>query len=655
MCGIAAILTTNSIPVNIDEIRKMLSTLVHRGPDAWGTYCSKLVALGQTRLSILDLAGGHQPMTTSRYVIVYNGEVYNYIEIRDELEKNGCYFKTTSDTEVVLKAFEIYGTESFSMFNGQFSIIIWDKIEKRIIVARDRYGIRPLYVLKYNGRLYFGSEMKAFDVISGFKRAFHINNLFEHALLWNTLDDRTVYQEIRSVPAGTFEIYAAKGLLHNKQYYQIGQSLGEIPEEFETGLEEFKSLLDDAVRLRLRSDVPVGAYLSGGIDSSVVTHLTSKNNRERFLTYSIRFEDPEFDESDYQIAMNSFIDTENEEVIIDYKKINDNTLDAVYHFERPVFRTAGIPLFLLSRLVRSKDMKVVLTGEGADEILFGYDSYKEIKLLDFWSKYPDSEIRPQLIKRLYPHLLHYKNKKQFGLLRIYYKSFLKNYNNKLVSLNIRVHNNKVIKNCFSKEHKISLDENEILEEVTSILPDNYNSWTLLQQNQYLEMKTLLSGYLLSSQGDRMSMAHSVEGRYPFLDHRLVEKLFYFKDSYKLNGFSQKYLLCEAFKKHIPEKIIHRPKKPYTAPDLKSYLPYGKLTEEAKYFLSEKQIKKTGIYDYRYVGQIIKKYKDRLPEQIGYRDNMLITFILTTQMAQYWIDNPKSDKLYEKLRTVEIVE
>jgi asparagine synthase (glutamine-hydrolysing) len=369
----------------------------------------------------------------------------------------------------------------------------------------------------------------------------------------------------------------------------------------------------------------------------------------------VSFADNEFDESVYQKKMVDHINSDNFSLKIEQKDINNNFLEAVYHFERPVFRTAGVPLFLLSENVNSSGIKVVLTGEGADEILFGYDSFKEIKLLEFWSRFPKSKLRPLLIKQLYPHLKHYKETKQFGLIRMFYEGFLDELNNELTSLNIRIHNNKVISNYFNKDYQFLIDKEKIIQKIKSFLPDNFYSWTSLQKNQFLEMKTLLSGYLLSSQGDRMSLAHGVEGRYPFLDHRIVEKVFYYKDKFKLNGFSQKHLLCEAFKKEIPSSIINRPKRPYISPDLESFFQNRQLSDQASYFLSENLIEDYGIFDKKIINRLINKYKKRSHDGIGYRDNMLITFILSCQMVEYWIRNPKSNKLDEKLKTLEIID
>ena len=221
-----------------------------------------------------------------------------------------------------------------------------------------------------------------------------------------------------------------------------------------------------------------------------------------------------------------------------------------------------------------------------------------------------------------------------------------------VRLNIRIHNNKSISNFFNKDLNISFNKDKIIDKIRSILPDNYDSWTLLQKNQFLEFKTLLSGYLLSAQGDRMSMANSVEGRYPFLDHRLVEKLFYYPDNFKLKVFSQKYLLGKAFQSVIPNSIIKRPKRPYMAPDLKSFFVNGKLREQAAYFLSDSMIDHYGLFDKKVVSMLVRKFERRMPQEIGYRDNMTFIFILSCQMAKYWARRPIETDL-ESVRRVMI--
>ena len=656
MCGIVGIYGFDSDQTYRKEMLiKMISSLEHRGPDGWGYYISPHIALGQTRLSIVDLSTGDQPMVTKENVIVYNGEIYNYIELRAELEKNGIRFKTTCDTEVLLKAYEFYGDQCFEKFNGQFAVLIWNKIKKELIVARDRFGVRPLYILRFKGQLFFASELKAFDQIQGYQREFDHKRLYEHCLLWNTFGDHTVYKDIKSIPGGTYALFKEGQIVKEKRFYEIGRNPGPTFSSYIEAEESFKSLMDDAVKIRLRSDVPVGAYLSGGIDSSVILHLINNHTTNKFKTFSITFEDKEYDESEYQQDMVKYINSEHHFVNITYEKIDHAFPEAVYHFERPVFRSAPVPLFLLSEIVRENNIKVVLTGEGADEVLWGYDSYKELKLLEFWSKYPDSKIRPQLIKKLYPHLSHYNDESQYGMMRMFYEDFLKDYDNELASLNIRIHNNKILQNYFDKEYSIEFDKNDLIKELRTWLPDNYNCFSLLQKNQYLEMRTLLSGYLLSSQGDRMSLAHSVEGRYPFLDHRVVDMLFTMNEEYKLKGFNQKYLLKKSYQSKIPSSIINRPKRPYMAPDLRSFIINGKPTDNTAFFLNEDLLRDYQIFNPKWVQRFLQKFVNGIPGSIGYRDNMIITFILSTQIAKYWTKHPKQFSLSDKLLTVKIID
>ncbi len=646
MCGIVGILGFDrNESERTEAIIKMTSTLRHRGPDGFGYYISPDVALGQTRLSIIDLSTGDQPFTTEKSIIVYNGEVYNYIEIKKELEEHGIRFKSTSDTEVIVRAYEFYGEECLSKFNGQFAFLIWNKEKKELFAARDRFGVRPLYILRINGSYYFSSELKAFDTIKSYKRNFDIDHLFEHALFWNTTSDKTVFKDIRSLPGGTFMLIKGSSVIE-KRYYEIGGNIPSDSKNYLESKEEFNSLLEDAVRLRLRSDVPVGAYLSGGIDSSVITYLIHKNKPERLKTFSITFENKEFDESEYQKEMVRKIQSDHVFLNITNEKIDNAFPMAVYHAERPIFRTAAIPLFLLSQQVRENNIKVVLTGEGADELLYGYDSYKELKMLRFWSKFPDSKLRPLLIKKLYPHLTHYSNNEMYGLMKMYYEGFLSDFENPLASLNIRIHNNKIIENYFNKDYNINFQKDSIIADVKKTLPSNYDSWSIYQKNQFLEMKTLLAGYLLSSQGDRMSLAHSIEGRYPFLDHRIVDSLFYIDDEYKMKGLSQKHLLRDSYADKIPNSIINRPKKPYISPDLSSFFRNGKPTENTSFFLNESIVKDYGIWDTKYVSRFLNKFRNGVPNNVGYRDNMLICFMLSTQIVQYWINHPISHPLIE---------
>lgn len=656
MCGVFGIIApAMSRDLMCQQLYQGIAQLDHRGPDGWGAYFSDGVALGHTRLAIFDPAEGAQPMITERSVVVYNGEVYNHYELRQELEAEGIVFRTHCDTEVVQRLYERDGPACLERLNGQFAILIWDKVKKALFVARDRLGMRPLYVYPRSEGVYFSSELKAFDAIYPGQRQFSPAHLLDHALLWNTLGSDSVYQSIRSVCSGTYEEYRSAEMIAQKRYYDIGQHFnGEFTAtSFDAARESFAEQLEQSIQLRLRSDVPVGGYLSGGIDSSVICSRTRQYKQDQFRTFSVEFEDAQFDESNYQKLVSEAIQSQHETVRISADTISDHFLDAIYHTERPIFRTAPIPMYRLSDRVRQTDIKVVLTGEGADEILFGYDSFKELKILEQWRAGETSETINSAISNLYPHLNHYADSKQFGLIKMYYEGFLDCFDNEFAGLNIRMNNNKVLANYLNKDWQLDYNNHGLRERLIATLPGNFTSWSLLQKNSYLEIKTLLQGYLLSSQGDRMALGNSIEGRYPFLDHNLIDFVFSLPDEYKLHGFSEKHLLKQAYSQHIPQAILDRPKRPYMAPDIAAFYRGNQLVDVAAELLSQDKIRAYGCFDVKMVERFLRKFRDGVPAQLGYRDNMLFTFMLSTQACMHWINNPKIKSLDRSKCQVEI--
>ncbi|HEX7479263.1 MAG TPA: asparagine synthase (glutamine-hydrolyzing) [Polyangiales bacterium] len=635
MCGVVAILG-GAMPAAArrERLSHMLGRIEHRGPDAFGTYVTPHVALGHVRLSIVDVAAGHQPFAIGDHCISYNGEVFNHIELRAELEALGEQFTTRSDTELLLRALMRWGIDALARCNGQFAFVWWDGARKRLIAARDRYGVRPLFFCSHQGAVYFVSELKALDIVPGLRRQLDPENVLELGLFWNNLGERTPYRGVRTLEPGTCLVFGANGgEPERRRYHQLGYlPPGDLPASFDEAKAMLRDKLSRAVSLRLRSDVPVGNYLSGGIDSSVITLLTDRLRSDTYRTFSIAFRDPAFDESGFQAQLNQRLHARSFTLTIDDADIERHFEAAVYHAERPLFRTAPVPLWLLARQVRDSGIRVVLTGEAADEILWGYDSYKELKLLQFWAKHPDSKLRPQLLRTLYPHLAHYRDPKQFGLMRMFYEGFLSSYDNALLGLNLRVHNNRILAAYLRHEHKVAIDDQWLASRLQEILPAARSEWTMLQRNQFLEMRTLLDGYLLSSQGDRMSLAHGIEGRYPFLDHELVEWAFHLPDRYKLPLLSQKHLLREAFRGELPESIIDRPKQPYQAPDLKAFFPQGRLSAFASEHLSASAVERVGLFEPRMVQRFVDKWRTGVPAQVGYRDNMLLCFLLSTQLA-----------------------
>ncbi|MEE8575868.1 MAG: asparagine synthase (glutamine-hydrolyzing), partial [candidate division Zixibacteria bacterium] len=350
MCGIAGYfhLDGQSKP-EYELIGRMVNALRHRGPDEFGAYFDDRCALGQARLSIIDLAGGSQPLSNEdRSIWVsYNGEIYNYIELRSELEKAGHQFRTNSDTEVIVHAYEEYGADCMSHFNGQFAFALYDSKQKRLLISRDRLGIRPLFYTIHDGRIYFASEIKSLFCNRSIPRRLDLCGLDETFTWWTSAAPKTLFEGINELEAGCF-IEVVEGELRHGRYWDMA-----FPEEFDykrpvrSYAEELRALLTDSVRLRLRSDVPVGAYLSGGLDSAVTTGLVREHDQQQLETFSVTFDDKAFDESGYQRQMADHLGTNHHMVSASYARIAEVFPDVVYHAERPLVRTAPAPLFLL--------------------------------------------------------------------------------------------------------------------------------------------------------------------------------------------------------------------------------------------------------------------------------------------------------------------
>ncbi|HUJ27542.1 MAG TPA: asparagine synthase (glutamine-hydrolyzing), partial [Myxococcales bacterium] len=412
MCGIAGVLVTGARPPpEQGALRRMAAALRHRGPDEFGLYRDARCGLAHARLSIIDLASGQQPLSNEDGTvwISFNGEIFNYLELREELLQQGHSFRTRSDTEVIVHAFEQWGDDCFARFNGQFAIALWDAKASALTLARDRLGVRPLHLCAHGGRVWFASEVKAlFAGEPRLPRALDPSGLQQTFCLWSPVPPASAFMGIEELRPGHLRAYTADGGCRERQFWEprYPQSAAD---EFRGTLDEasgaVRSSLRQAVELRmLRADVPVGSYLSGGLDSSLVAALGREVKGGGFRTFSLRFEDEEYDETRFQRLMSARLGTEHAEVMVSRRDIACVFPEVVLHTERPLLRTAAAPLALLSRLVRDSGIKVVLTGEGADEMFAGYDIFREGRVRRFWARQPSSRVRPRLLERLYPYL-----------------------------------------------------------------------------------------------------------------------------------------------------------------------------------------------------------------------------------------------------------
>ena len=636
MCGVSGIIDFDTSEVKKDILLRMLGLMNHRGPDAFGIYLEKGIGLAHARLSIIDLSGGDQPIHNEDGTIwiVYNGEVFNYPDLREDLVARGHRFYTNTDTEVLVHLYEEKGPEFLKDLNGQFGFALWDKRIGRLLLARDRLGIRPLFYYHRGRRLVFGSEVKTLFADSRIPRALNLQTLSDVFTGWTPLGNLTAFKGIHQVPPGHYALFSKRGLsIH--PYWRLSFSHGENRERpLGEWVEELKSLLHDATRIRLRADVPVGAYLSGGLDSTYVTSVVKRFFNNELRTFSVSFTDGRFDEAPFQLKAVKAIGTDHRNNRCTEHDIGEVFPHVVWHAEVPLLRTAPAPLYQLAHLVRENNFKVVLTGEGSDEIFAGYDIFKEDRVRRFWARQPDSAMRPALFGKLYPDIFSSDSKRSRVFLENFFRKGLTNTDSPVYSHFIRWENTSQLKGFFSAEMKDAVDRNGSFEErFTATLPKDFMSWNALSRAQYTEIVIFLSNYLLSSQGDRMAMAHAVEGRFPYLDHRVVEFACRVPAHYRMLGLKEKFILRKAAADLIPPELAKRPKQPYRAPISRCFLstPQHEYVQE---LLSERVIRDAGYFDFRRVRALVEKCRKKEGKLLSERENMGLVGILSTQLLYH---------------------
>lgn len=630
MCGISGILNLkNPAPINPSHLKQMTYALRHRGPDETGAYLDDWVGLAQSRLSIIDLSGGSQPIHNEDKTlwIVFNGEIFNYPEIRESLLNRGHKLYTTSDTEVILHLYEDKKEKCVDDLNGQFAFVIWNSITKEFFAARDRVGILPFFYKLEKDKLIFASEAKAILEISEIDPEFDPIGLDQIFTFWTNLPGRTAFKEIKDLPPGHYLKFSPNRSVEIRPYWSLSynQDLVNENKTITDFTSEISELMKDSVRIRLRADVPVGSYLSGGLDSSGITAFVKNYFNNELRTFGITFQEENFDESEFQNLMIKHLKTNHSEVHATNEEIGKYFSDIIYFGEKPIIRAAPVPLYLLSKKVREEGYKVVLTGEGADEIFGGYNIFRETKVRKFWSVDPASQLRPKLLQKLYPYI--FKDKRLAQTLQTFFKLGIDDPDNPFFPHIVRWNNNLRLKNFFSEDFKEQTNDYNPFEDLKSILPKDFDKWNYVYKAQYLEIITFMSGYLLSSQGDRMAMANSVELRVPYLDHRIIDYMATVPARFKIRGLNEKYLLKKVFKDLLPSQITNRPKNPYRAPIRNSLI--NNSSFDIKSLLSKTDINTAGVFDHDKVELLLKK-AERL-DNLSELDNMALAGISSTQI------------------------
>ncbi|MEU6351085.1 asparagine synthase (glutamine-hydrolyzing) [Streptomyces sp. NPDC047072] len=621
MCGIAGFLSAAPNPAtDPDVITEMLSRIRHRGPDEAGYYLDDGIAMGTVRLAVVDLATGAQPMSdaTRRYWICFNGELYNHIELREELGGLGRQFRTRSDTEVVLQAWIQWGQDCLSRFNGAFAFAVRDAVADELFLARDRYGKRPLFYADRADGFLFASEMKAFHAYPGFRFELDPHELKSIYGIWTPLPDRSPFRGVRQLPPGSLlTVREGRTALHTYEELAV-----DAPPFTGTPAEAaalVRDTLRTSVELRLRSDVEVGVYLSGGLDSSIVARLATDLSTHQVRTFSVEFEDRTLDESSSQRAVARHVGTRHSAIAISTVDVVENFPAAVHHAEVPVFRTALVPMYLLSRHVRDAGIKTILSGEGADEAFLGYSLFRETMLRASWHRLSDEE-RRRGVAVLHPELAHFGPEHRHhvtGLLGRFAEERLEG----LFSHELRYQNGRFVQ-------RLLKDRAEPFADLLALVRDTpgYATLSPTQKAQWLEFKTLLAGYLLSSQGERMGLAHGVENRCPFLDPGVVRAAALVNLRFD-DGWQEKAVLKEAFRDVLPQEPLTRRKQPYRAPGSAAF--QERRPDYLELVLSERELAKIDGIEPVFAKRLVDKVMTTEAAGISTKEDHAFVHLLST--------------------------
>jgi asparagine synthase (glutamine-hydrolysing) len=598
----------------------MARALRHRGPDGYGLALDDGAGFVSTRLAIVDIPGGWQPLESESggSLLVYNGEVYNHTELRRELRALGESFETSCDTEVILRLLGRVGTAGLQQLNGQFAFAWWEPERRRLTLARDRFGVRPLYWAHSRDQgIVFGSEVKALFASGEVTPAPDLAGIDEVFTLWGARAPRTPFRGVNQLPPGSLLIWERGRMIERRWWTPDYEARGEGAED---GL---GPLLRDSVRLRLRADVPVGAYLSGGLDSSLLTAIAHER-ADQLRTFSIAFKDPLYDERPHQERVARALGTQHHVVEAGPAEIADALPEVIRHAETPLVRTAPVPLFLLAREVRRCGLTVVLTGEGADELFWGYDLFKEVALRVLYRSDPAQAV--ELADQLYPYLGPTGARRGPAWRRFL---FAPDLGDRISSHLTRARATETIKAFYRPEVRDELgEEDAALRRLRMDLPDRFEQLGELERAAWLELTTLLEPNLLSAQGDRMSMAHGVEGRFPFLDHRVFKASIALPSDRKLDGLRDKVALRELAAEVLPTEVVERPKQPYRAPAVAPFFGPGTPDWVAD-SLSPAELARTGIWDPKPVEVLLRRC--RAGRANGVREGMALIGILSTQL------------------------
>ncbi len=608
MCGFTGYVDTKErTQANGEILKAMADTIVHRGPDDEGYFIEREVGIGFRRLSIIDLAGGHQPLFNEdeSAVMVCNGEIFNYVELREELQAKGHRFRTNCDIEVIVHLYEEYGDQFVARLNGQFAFVVYDRKRRRFLMARDQFGIIPFFYTMVDGLFIFGSEIKAILAHPQAPRQLDPTGLDQLLSFPGIVSPRTMFAGIQSLKPGELMTLEA-GRLAPRTYWDLnypcdGELSYDKPESYY--VERLAHLLETSVRLRLHADVPVGFYLSGGLDSSLIASLGQRLSPDsRRSSFSICFDDQEINEQRYQRMMAERIGTTHHATHFGWSQILETLSDMVWYCECPVKETYNTCSMALSRSAKNDGITVILTGEGADEFFAGYMGYR----FDQRSRHRGDGLDLEEI------LEDDMRAKIWGSADIFFEK---------QQYQLRAHKQAFYSDALNLSFDAFDFSNHFLVDKQQLAGRHH-----VHQRSYLDAKLRLADHLLGDHGDRMALANSVEARYPFLDLDLIEFAREIPPHLKIKGFCEKYIVREVAKSFVPDEIRNREKFGFRAP-ASPYLLQQKV-DWVEDLLSYERIKRQGYLNPDAIEFLKKDYRARANEFNPHQETDLLLVALT---------------------------
>lgn len=625
MCGICGFASFNrkyASEIRHSTVHSMNNTIIHRGPDSEGIYDGEWLTLGMRRLSIIDLNTGNQPIYSynNTKVLVFNGEIYNYVELKENLADKGYIFRTTSDTEVIANLFEEYGAKSFEMLDGMFAIALYDIYERKLYLVRDRMGEKPLYYYLDGEKIIFGSELKCLQSTSMIPTGINIAALNMYFQYTYIPAPYSIYQNVFKVLPGHYLLIAEDGKCEDICYWELTKKQEFASLSYEEAKFQLFNRVEESVKKRMRSDVPFGAFLSGGLDSGTIVALMARNAKDAINTFTIGHKS-EYDESQRAKRMAEHLGTKHTNFVLDFKDSVSIVSEIVEHMDEPFADSSCIPEYLVSKLA-SDHVKVVLTGDAGDEILLGYNKY----LINY---YADRYLRiPKIFRKgLIEPIIDKLPDKSYFSMKV----------GKVVrsaDKNTFQRRNRMMQMGFKDEESSDLFANGLFDTSgQKIISELYEKacGEDIDKAQFVDLHIVLEGDMLTKV-DRMSMLNSIETRTPFLSNNLVEFAYSIPADYKLSGKQTKRIMKDTFKDLFPKGYEKLPKSGFGVPiDLWFR---KEMREEILDLTSEQWIKRQGIFDYDYVKSVVNEH---LTGMVNRRSEIWSIFVF-----QKWYEKQKAE-------------